>query len=171
MLDLSTFWAGAYPTCYLGALGADIVKVESIQRPDGHRYSGAWSFEGERWYEIAQIEVAACVAAEPVIENSMNGVVRPREGNRFRGYLQGVYPAAAEDSWVALSVRNDADWAQLLQAMGAPTSSQTPDSPRWNNVNSRTTISTASLPTGRAPGRPEKSLTPLSHGVFRPRRC
>ena len=51
VLDLSTFWAGAYLTCYLGAFGADIVKVESIQRPDGHRYSGAWAHEGERWYE------------------------------------------------------------------------------------------------------------------------
>ena len=42
MFDLSTFWAGAYLTCYLGAFGADIVKVESIQRPDGFRYSGAF---------------------------------------------------------------------------------------------------------------------------------
>jgi crotonobetainyl-CoA:carnitine CoA-transferase CaiB-like acyl-CoA transferase len=51
VLDLSTFWAGAYLTCYLGAFGADVVKVESIQRPDGHRYSGAWAYEGDRWYE------------------------------------------------------------------------------------------------------------------------
>ena len=51
VLDLTTFWAGAYLTCYLGAFGADIVKVESIQRPDGHRYSGAWAYEGDDWYE------------------------------------------------------------------------------------------------------------------------
>jgi crotonobetainyl-CoA:carnitine CoA-transferase CaiB-like acyl-CoA transferase len=51
VLDLSTFWAGAYLTCYLGAFGADIMKIESIQRPDGHRYSGAWAYEGDRWYE------------------------------------------------------------------------------------------------------------------------
>ncbi len=51
VLDLTTFWAGAYLTCYLGAFGADIVKVESIQRPDGFRYSGAWPHEGDRWYE------------------------------------------------------------------------------------------------------------------------
>ena len=258
VLDLSTFWAGAYLTCYLGAFGADIVKVESIQRPDGHRYSGAWAHEGDRWYErsamwqgtnlnkhditldltsidgrelvrrlvrdadvvvenfsprvieqfgldyeslvalrpdviqvrmpgfglqgpwrdyvgwalnfeqtsgmaavtgyaegppcnlqgpadpivgvhagvallaaldhrrrtgegqlieIAQIEVAASVAAEPVIEYSMNGVVRPREGNRRRGYLQGVYPTAVDGAWVAISVRDDADWARLVAAM------------------------------------------------------
>jgi crotonobetainyl-CoA:carnitine CoA-transferase CaiB-like acyl-CoA transferase len=55
VLDLSTFWAGAYLTCYLGALGADVVKVESIQRPDGHRYSGAFPFEGDDWYERSVI--------------------------------------------------------------------------------------------------------------------
>lgn len=245
VLDLTTFWAGAYLTCYLGAFGADIVKVESIQRPDGHRYSGALAYEGDDWYErspiwqgtnlnkrdltldltsprglalarrlaaqadivvenfsprvvenfgldydsltalnpdvivvrmpgyglqgpwrdyvgwalnfeqtsgmsavtgypdgppcnpqgpadpivgvhagvallaalehrnrtgagqlveIAQIEVAAAVTAEPVIEYSMNGVVTPREGNRRRGYLQGVYPTNEDDVWVALSV-------------------------------------------------------------------
>ncbi|OBB62699.1 CaiB/BaiF CoA-transferase family protein, partial [Mycobacterium sp. 852014-50255_SCH5639931] len=241
VLDLTTFWAGAYLTCYLGAFGADIVKVESIQRPDGHRYSGAFAYEGDDWYErspiwqgtnlnkrdltldltserglgiarrlaaeadvvvenfsprvveqfgldyealvalnpdvivvrmpgyglrgpwrdyvgwalnfeqtsgmsavtgypdgppcnpqgpadpivgvhagvallgalehrsrtgtgqlieIAQIEVAACVTAEPVIEYSMTGVVRPREGNRRRGYLQGVYPTSVDGVWV-----------------------------------------------------------------------
>jgi crotonobetainyl-CoA:carnitine CoA-transferase CaiB-like acyl-CoA transferase len=51
VFDLSTFWAGAYLTCYLGAFGADVVKVESIQRPDGHRYSGAMVRQGEDWYE------------------------------------------------------------------------------------------------------------------------
>ncbi|BDE15936.1 MULTISPECIES: CaiB/BaiF CoA transferase family protein [Mycobacterium] len=245
VLDLSTFWAGAYLTCYLGAFGADIVKVESIQRPDGHRYSGAYPFEGDDWYErsalwqatnlnkkditldlttdrgrdiaqrlaaqadvvvenfsprvveqfgldyeslvklrpdviavrmpgfgldgpwrdyvgwalnieqtsgmtaatgyadgppcnlqgpadpivgvhagvallaalrhrrrtgegrlieVAQIEVAAAVTAEPVIEYSMNGVVRSREGNRRRGWLQGVYPTHEDQTWVALSL-------------------------------------------------------------------
>lgn len=261
VLDLSTFWAGAYLTCYLGAYGAEIVKVESIQRPDGHRYSGTWSFEGDRWYErsaqwqgtnlnkrdvtldltseqgrelvrrlareadvvvenfsprvieqfgldyeslielnqevilvrmpgfglhgpwrdyvgwalnieqtsgmsavtgyadgppcnlqgpadpivavhagvallaalqhrrrtgegqlieVAQIEVAACLAAEPVIEYSMNAVVQLRSGNRARGRAQGVYPTAADDEWVALCVRDDADWAQLVEAMARP---------------------------------------------------
>ncbi len=248
VLDLSTFWAGAYLTCFLGAFGADITKVESIQRPDGFRYSGAYAHEGDRWYErsgmwqatnlnkrditldlnsddgrdlalrlvhdadvvvenfsprvveqfgldyeslvalkpnviqvrmpgfglqgpwrdyvgwafnfeqtsgmaavtghpdgppcvlqgpadpivgvhagvallaalehrrrtgegqlieIAQIETAASVVAEPVIEYSMNGVVSRREGNRQRGYLQGVYPTAIDGEWVAISMRDD----------------------------------------------------------------
>ncbi|OBI23688.1 hypothetical protein A5711_10370 [Mycobacterium sp. E2238] len=47
------------------------------------------------------------MTAEPVIEYSMNGVVRPREGNRRRGYLQGVYPTAEDGRWVALSLPDD----------------------------------------------------------------
>ncbi len=261
VLDLSTFWAGGYLTCYLGGFGADVVKLESIQRPDGFRYSGAQPFEGEDWYErsplwqatnlnkrditlnlsssrgrelarrlaadadvvvenysprvveqfgldydslvalrpdiiavrmpgfglegpwrdyvgwalnieqvsgmtaatgyphgppcnvqgpadpivgvhagvallaalehrrrtgegqlieVAQIEVGAAVTAEPVIDYSMNGVVRPRQGNRRRGVCQGVYPAAGDDAWVALTVRDDTDSSRLAQAMGRP---------------------------------------------------
>lgn len=39
------------PDLLPGPFGADIVKVESIQRPDGFRYSGAFAFEGDDWYE------------------------------------------------------------------------------------------------------------------------
>ncbi|OBI11925.1 acyl-CoA hydratase [Mycobacterium sp. E2327] len=270
VLDLSTFWAGAYLTCYLGAFGADIVKVESIQRPDGFRYSGAFPFEGDDWYErsglwqatnlnkrdltldltsgrgreivrrlaaqadvvvenfsprvveqfgldyeslvtlkpdvimvrmpgfglqgpwrdyvgwalnfeqtagmsavtgyadgppcnpqgpadpivgvhagvallaalehrrrtregqlieVAQIEVAAAVTAEPVIEYSMNGVVQTREGNRRRGYLQGVYPTNVDDVWVALSLPGDpnVDHDAFDEMVAAWTRTQTPE--------------------------------------------
>lgn len=261
VFDLSTFWAGAYLTCYLGAFGADVVKVESIQRPDGHRYSGALLREGDDWYErgplwqgtnlnkrditldlsseagreialrlaaeadvvvenysprvveqfgldyaslaavnpgvimvrmpgfglagpwrdyvgwalnieqlsgmsavtgypdgppcnlqgpadpiagvhatvalqaalehrqrtgegqlieVAQIEVGAAVTAEPVIEFSLSGTVTARVGNRDREYAQGVYPTVVEDDWVALSVRDDADWAALAGVIGQP---------------------------------------------------
>lgn len=259
VFDLSTFWAGAYLTCYLGAFGADVIKVESIQRPDGHRYSGSLLREGDDWYErgplwqgtnlnkrditldltstagrelalrlaaeadvvvenfsprvveqfgldydslakinpalimvrlpgfglegpwrdyvgwalnieqvsgmsamtgypdgppcnlqgpadpiagvhagvallaalehrrstgagqlveVAQIEVGAAVTAEPVIEYSLTGAVRTREGNRHREYAQGVYPTSIAGEWIALSVRNDTDWVALLGALG-----------------------------------------------------
>src|ERR1700754_5209233 len=46
----------------------------------------------------------------------MNADVQSREGNRCRGYLQGVYPTG-DDNWVALCVRDDADRAKMMKAM------------------------------------------------------
>lgn len=51
VVDLGTFWAGPYCTMYLGALGADVVKIESRRRPDGFRFSGAFPQMGDDWYD------------------------------------------------------------------------------------------------------------------------
>jgi crotonobetainyl-CoA:carnitine CoA-transferase CaiB-like acyl-CoA transferase len=39
IVDLTAFWAGPSAAHFLAALGADVVKVESIQRPDGIRFA------------------------------------------------------------------------------------------------------------------------------------
>ncbi|MCH7699371.1 MAG: CoA transferase [Chloroflexi bacterium] len=41
VLDLTSLWSGPYAMMLLGALGADVIKVESIQRPDPYRYTFA----------------------------------------------------------------------------------------------------------------------------------
>ncbi len=41
VVDLTAFWAGPVAAAYLADMGADVVKVESIQRPDGMRFAGA----------------------------------------------------------------------------------------------------------------------------------
>ncbi len=261
VLDLGTFWAGPYVACYLGAQGADVIKIESIQRPDGFRYSAAYPQLGKTWYEqggpwqgtnlnkrdltlnldspegkriferlvptadtlienfaprvienfgfgpsrlrelnprliimrlpgfglegpwrdyvgwgmsfeqgsgmawltgkpdelplnpggfsdplvamhalvaleaalehrertgeaqiieIAQLEVGACITAEQVIAYSVSGRLQMRTGNRSeRMAPQGVYKCA-DGGWVALSVRNDAEWERMAQALGSP---------------------------------------------------
>ena len=39
--DLSTIWSGPFCTAYLGGMGAEVIKIESIQRPDSFRFGTA----------------------------------------------------------------------------------------------------------------------------------
>ncbi len=41
ILDFTAFWAGPAATAWLAAMGADVIKVEAVQRPDGIRFSAA----------------------------------------------------------------------------------------------------------------------------------
>ena len=52
---LTAFWAGPAATHLLAAFGADVVKVESIQRPDGIRYSGGMRKDVDDWWEYGWV--------------------------------------------------------------------------------------------------------------------
>lgn len=54
VLDLTWFWSGPYAMMMLGALGADVIKFESIQRLDPYRFT--WAPVGrERWWEAGAL--------------------------------------------------------------------------------------------------------------------
>ena len=58
IVDLTAFWAGPFGTQYLATLGADVIKVESVQRPDPMRFSVTVPPTTEQWYEQGSLFVA-----------------------------------------------------------------------------------------------------------------
>ncbi|HEU4360042.1 MAG TPA: CoA transferase [Mycobacterium sp.] len=55
IIDLTAFWAGPAATHLLAAFGADVIKMESIQRPDGIRYSGGMRTDVDDWWEYGWV--------------------------------------------------------------------------------------------------------------------
>ncbi len=55
VFDLTSFWAGPYVGQILGFFGAEVIKVESIQRPDGTRLGTSYGITGDRAWERAPL--------------------------------------------------------------------------------------------------------------------
>jgi crotonobetainyl-CoA:carnitine CoA-transferase CaiB-like acyl-CoA transferase len=77
--------------------------------------------------EAAMVDAALNVAAEQVVEHSAYGALLGRSGNRGPCAVpQNLYQAAGpddygrDDSWVAIAVATDEQWASLCVAVGKP---------------------------------------------------
>ena len=55
MFDLTSFWAGPVVSQLLASWGAEVIKVESIQRPDGTRLGTSYGITGDRAWERAPL--------------------------------------------------------------------------------------------------------------------
>ncbi|MGI8553084.1 MAG: CaiB/BaiF CoA transferase family protein [Dehalococcoidia bacterium] len=73
-----------------------------------------------QWLDLSHYEAGVATIPEAVLDYTINGRIRGREGNRDpRRAPQGVYPCAGEDRWLALSVASDEQFSSLARAMNA----------------------------------------------------
>ena len=71
--------------------------------------------------ECTMVEGALNAAAELAIEWSAYGVELGREGNRGpEGAPQNIYACRGDEQWLALAVKDDAQWSALCEELGQP---------------------------------------------------
>jgi crotonobetainyl-CoA:carnitine CoA-transferase CaiB-like acyl-CoA transferase len=71
--------------------------------------------------EAAQIEAVTGMLGELLLKAGLApGSVKPRGNWNARGAPWGAYPCAGEQQWIVITVRDDADWQRLREAMGDP---------------------------------------------------
>jgi crotonobetainyl-CoA:carnitine CoA-transferase CaiB-like acyl-CoA transferase len=72
--------------------------------------------------ELSQLECSAQMFPQAALDYAWNGRVQTTIGNRsIEGFVpNGVFPARGEDRWIAISCRDDAEWAALVDQLGRP---------------------------------------------------
>ncbi len=77
---------------------------------------------GEGQYiDLSQQETSIAVLGDAIACQSLSGTQPPRRGNRDPDMApHGVFRCAGEQRWVAIAVRDDAEWARLAGIIGRP---------------------------------------------------
>jgi crotonobetainyl-CoA:carnitine CoA-transferase CaiB-like acyl-CoA transferase len=71
--------------------------------------------------ELPMLETVLNATAIQAIESEVFGVTLSRRGNRgFGDAIQNLYRCAGDDDWIAVTVRDDEQWAALVELMGRP---------------------------------------------------
>ena len=105
-------YGGAYPDFAIGVQMAFSVLVALRER--------ARSGRGQH-IDLSMAETVAAMTPEPLLAHEYLGLDSPRDGNRHPLHApQGVYRAAGDDRWLALTIETDGQWAALAEAMGRP---------------------------------------------------
>jgi crotonobetainyl-CoA:carnitine CoA-transferase CaiB-like acyl-CoA transferase len=77
---------------------------------------------GEGCYiDLSQYETGLQFMTPAILEHELNGTIPTRSGDRDPVAVpHGVYRAAGDDRWVALSVWDDAEWGRFREALDDP---------------------------------------------------
>lgn len=72
-----------------------------------------------QWIELAQVEAAIPLLAEPIIEHQLTGSEPRARGNRHPEHApHGIYRCAGDESWIAISAATDEQWRALAAVLG-----------------------------------------------------
>jgi crotonobetainyl-CoA:carnitine CoA-transferase CaiB-like acyl-CoA transferase len=74
--------------------------------------------EGQ-FIDLSQVQCMLPFTAAWAIEQSANGKVAPRAGNRHPSFVpHGVFPSAGVDKWVSIAITDDGMWPALARIIG-----------------------------------------------------
>jgi len=84
--------------------------------------------------DLSQLETLLPLIGDHILTTSVTGELPTRWGNRSPRFApQGVYRCGGTDAWLALTVRDDDDWAAVVDAVGRPALAD----PRFASVEGR----------------------------------
>lgn len=73
-----------------------------------------------QYIDVAQVETAVYSQSEVLVRYSANGEVVERRGNEHeQAAPHGIYPCRGEESWLAIAVHSDAQWARFRELVSA----------------------------------------------------
>ena len=97
------------------AISGVVAATAAVTALDRREQTGQGGF-----IDLSQHEAGVTMLGEYFIDRQVSGVEPPREGNWHpEATPHGVFRCAGDDDWIALSVRDEAQWLALADSAGA----------------------------------------------------
>jgi crotonobetainyl-CoA:carnitine CoA-transferase CaiB-like acyl-CoA transferase len=109
--DLTAFWAGPSATLLLASLGADVIKVEGVKRPDGMRFAAGKPPTFDGWWETGGM----FLATNPN-KRSLSLELTTPEGQSVAQTLVRASDIVIENFSVRVIGQLGLDWARVTAA-------------------------------------------------------
>jgi crotonobetainyl-CoA:carnitine CoA-transferase CaiB-like acyl-CoA transferase len=111
VLDFTAWWAGPAATNVLAGMGADVIHIESVQRPDGMRMAGGLFANQPQWWERSAIYLTANTN-----KRGLTLDLRSEAGRRLALRLVAVSDVVVENFTPRVMANFGLDWDTLHQA-------------------------------------------------------